>query len=379
MIRQTNSHLVALTHYRSNAMKLKKSSLFYIIALSAFVFSCRKDKPIDEYIPPFELQEGQSNWTKMPYDSIEEYSGNQNGGNARSFWFFDAQHGFMISSYTHNVYYGSVSLHETWDGGNNWELKGAVHHSESTTNWNCDLGFFNSASGILTWSTSPLGTPGFSPYSGMSKSNDGGSTWSATSIQGQRKLFIIDENCAIVGNRTTKDGGASWQTKSIPGQPADIFFKDTTFGLMASFQIISKSTDFAASWDTVYYDGGANFEALTMTDANVIFAGGNSGILKSVDEGSTWTNVFDNYNVIDIAFADDLVGFATAFDLSTNKGYVLKTTDGGNTWVENYHSNFLIPTCLFVANSTTIYAGCSQKSDINLKHMYFLKTTTQGN
>ncbi len=88
-------------------------------------------------------------------------------------------------------------------------------------------------------------------------------------------------------------------------------------------------------WDIKYNPGGldnnAYFTYICFIDSSTGFISGNKGVLKTVDSGDNWYEVFSNgnswYPYDDIAFANQSTGFAVGVGKS-----MLKTTDAGETW-----------------------------------------------
>ena len=113
-----------------------------------------------------------------------------------------------------------------------------------------------------------------------------------------------------------------------------------------------------------------------MIDSQTIFAGGNK-IIKSIDGGNNWYDTYNNTNINDIKFVNDMVGFAA--ESNTSSGKILKTVNAGETWEQNYYSNFMSFNSLFVVdNQTIVAAGRQGNENKEINHVYIIKTTTQG-
>jgi len=130
-----------------------------------------------------------------------------------------------------------------------------------------------------------------------------------------------------------------------------------------------------ASWNINYYPSGisrmVNLNAIQFVDSNLGFAAGdNSTLIKTVNGGQSWTTVVDSgdVNFIDVFFIDEQTGFVT------KKNSVMKTTDGGTTWVSTYlspASPYFSPKYLHFINDSTGFIG-------NTGGLYYFKTTNAG-
>lgn len=174
------------------------------------------------------------------------------------------------------------------------------------------------------------GTP-----SGVYKSTDGGTTWSAVNIG-------IDDRRIL----------------SLAVSP-DYATDRTVFAGVAGSGGVYKSTDAGLNWSKVYYSAAPNsnlddIECLAVSanfaSDRTIFAGkssyGGSKLLKSTDGGENWSNAGTGISgsyvrslAISTAFAADRTIYAAT------SGGVFKSTDGGANWLAVnsglYHTNVL--------------------------------------
>jgi len=122
-------------------------------------------------------------------------------------------------------------------------------------------------------------------------------------------VFFIDELTGWIVTKDgnvlkTTDGGDAWSFYEITGQTSDIrglYFIDETTGWVSGIDFIFKTTD-----------GGVNWEQVL--DANEII-------------DLTYTNIW----IGDIYFTSQNNGWAFG-SVPTISGYVLRTTDGGQSW-----------------------------------------------
>lgn len=150
--------------------------------------------------------------------------------------------------------------------------------------------------------------------------------------------FSIDLNDAVaVGDSGliiySSDSGEHWVKKTLTRKInlSDVYFfrkGNTLFvGDSSSIYIGMKNLD---SVITIPFEKGYTFFRVKFTKDNVGFITGNRGtILKSLDEGRTWTKTKTNSGeiIFDVAFFNSKKGFAVGWN-----GVILTTTNGGDTW-----------------------------------------------
>ena len=132
-----------------------------------------------------------------------------------------------------------------------------------------------------------------------------------TNINGvNTEIFFIDSLTGYIGGNTafgvdeyilkTTDGGSNWIKYSLMGNPTSIFFINSDIGFCTTQ--------------------------------------GQNHIYKTVNAGATWeVNYSDSLSIWNIYFFNDTLGWAVAGDF-WKEGIVLKTTDQGNHWQQNFLS-----------------------------------------
>lgn len=104
---------------------------------------------------------------------------------------------------------------------------------------------------------------------------------------------------------------------------------------------IKRSFDHGQTWESLPQTGGWGFSSLAISpvDNNIIYAAFLSGIYKSTDRGSTWTDISpgvqnnsDRYITVHPQNPD--IVYAALFSYGYYPGGVYKTTNGGQTWTE---------------------------------------------
>ena len=176
------------------------------------------------------------------------------------------------------------------------------------------------------------------------KTDDGGETWLpqyAGTLEELFDVFFIDDNNGWSVGRggviiNTTDGGSNWQpqTSGTNAVFRSIHFADSLTGWTAGEDgTILHTTDGGSTWqpqasgtteyllDIYFIDHLTGWVAVS--DYGMI--------LKTMDGGSNWQtiNIATQTRFYAVHFLDENIGWA-----SGTEGAVHKTTDGGNTWVE---------------------------------------------
>ena len=207
------------------------------------------------------------------------------------------------------------------------------------------------------------GTLNGSNYEGfVYKTSDGGNTW-APMVSGLPSMinsihFPSSQVGYIIGGLNnsgiiykTIDGGANWtslyNSQTYFNWLPNAFFFNSDNGVVIGYDGVFDQAKFIKIGGGVVSSNINNSTYVYFTD--VYFKSVDTGfvtcsdfngihILKTTNQGATWTNIYNNANPNDIlysiTFSDSQNGFAVG-----NNGFILKTTNGGNTW-----SNISSPT-----------------------------------
>ena len=240
----------------------------------------------------------------------------------------------------------NATLLITSDSGANWTKKTLPkgHYSQDDLK---AISFPSATVGYIT-----------GEYADVFKTNDGGISWTLlsginfTSSTINSVSFIDEQTGYAVGKvwMKTVDGGANWT--AIYGANTGLY--STLFGIY----MIDSKTGFSVgnNGSVVKLSNGNSLTAYpadrlgTITkvkaaSANSVFAINMSSILRSTDQGASWTSILPNEKggyKADLCFIDENTGF-----LLTDKIY--KTINSGKDWVALTTSVFSTYNYMFIA------------------------------
>lgn len=247
----------------------------------------------------------QYNWQLLPQSP-------QNGQKQDDVFFLTPVLGWSVN--------GSGRIFKTLDGGATW----AKMLDQPGTYFRC-IGFRDSLHGFA----GNIGTdyfPNVSDATPLYRTDDGGASWQpVTTIVGDAPaglcaIQVITPEVIVAGGRVggpahllrSTDGGATWTAQSLASQ-------------------ISMITDlYFSSPDTGFVFGGTN--------TNIQLA--HAKILRTEDGGASWATVYESTRPFEIIwkahFPVSATGYATVLSYAPNtlERFVVKTTDGGHSWVE---------------------------------------------
>lgn len=220
-------------------------------------------------------------------------------------------------------------------------------------------------------------------------------------VGGRTRGLIIDpddaaHNTWFAGAATggvwkTTDGGATWtcltdefpnlsaNTLAMAASNTNVIFAGTGESFPGGTYLkgsgIFKSTNKGANWiQLASTDGIEDFEYVNRilidpTDENIVIAATESGIMKSIDGGTTWNKVYSSvYGVEDLR--EDPTDFTKLYAAENSVG-VIKSVDAGDTWTSSYIGMGLgdrFEIAVSPVNPAKIYASVNVSSSIS--HIY---------
>ena len=132
----------------------------------------------------------------------------------------------------------------------------------------------------------------------------------------------------------------------------NIYFFNSSTGWAAGYNGLIKTTDNGETW-TASLEGYGLLDIFFL-DENTGWAAGLSGtIFKTTDGGENWTGLDNDFNFYfeKIYFADESNGYMIG------KNYFLKTTDGGLSWTSQQPTEHILQTMFFINKDTGWIAG----------------------
>lgn len=235
----------------------------------------------------------------------------------------------VVLSEQHSVEF--LSIESNWSAVNIDELRNfidvnAVHFLDENRGWL--LGGFEG--------------DGFGDETQILKTTDGGITWTEqffTEDYAMLDLYFANEESGwVVGGTNfvlhTDDGGETW-TQQIVDESASflyfqsVFFIDENTGWITGEDYVYKTDNGGESWTIQNLPSFTSARDIYFTDNETGWVGAfnEPGILKTTDGGDTWLASADTSRIHGISFVDDQSGFAVGWN-----GAFYKTTDGGGNW-----------------------------------------------
>lgn len=266
---------------------------------------------------------------------------------------------------------GRGVMYKTINGGNDWTK---FYTSEDELHWILDIFFVDENIGFA------LKQNGI--YGSVLKTTNGGedgTEYNLPSYRGRSMYFLSADKGFIVGGVNgseidgegtgvlykTTNGGQSWEVVSLPNTSTyyhhisyfnKIHFVNSQLGFIAGDNSLFVTKDGGDNWINVsdnYREWNPDENrygfpfpnSFTGVNESVWFTACSSGIRKTTNGGETWQwatlpEIPSGYrfSVFDVKFVNSTVGIAVGGYIDETftdaHGVILKTTDGGNTWVK---------------------------------------------
>jgi photosystem II stability/assembly factor-like uncharacterized protein len=256
-----------------------------------------------------------------------------------SVFFLNGKDGF-VTGYNGGIY-------KTTDSAKTWTAL-----NSRTTLPIRDIYFLNAANGIAVGGGDSCSGTGCIPQGGfILRTQDGGQTWNKvdTSKLEIASIYFINNLIGFcVGDNViykTNDGGQTWSENSVNnlgGKMMKIKFSDDQNGfIVCLFDKILKTTDGGNSWQITSPNENTGYYSLSSSNGTT-YISGQGKILKSVDNGISWTELASSpTDIYDIYFSTQNIGYAfgagdySGSDFGHSYGSMYCTNDGGNSWTGN--------------------------------------------
>ena len=240
--------------------------------------------------------------------------------------------------------YGTIV--RTTDGGNNWisQLSGTHFHLTDVCFINVNVG-------------TAVGSGWSDEGRIILRTTNGGNNWITQLKDNigytNTDVFLIDANTGWVvgGNKIlkTSDGGENWTTTTINSTYGlnGVYFTDANTGTVVGFEgTILRTTNGGGCWVEQTSGTTYHLNSVFFTSANVGWIVGwdwtpseateDGVLLHTTDGGNNWTTKFrkEGMRFTSLFFTSSTTGWIVGGDWGTQPGGILYTTDGGNNWTE---------------------------------------------
>jgi photosystem II stability/assembly factor-like uncharacterized protein len=186
---------------------------------------------------------------------------------------------------------GGTLMAKTTNGGANWTISTPFTGSFAGTTW-----FTSANTGFVGRTIANIG---------ISKTTDGGTTFTSTPNFPVDEIFFLNANSGWAssgGNNVlyrTTDGGANWTYWETPGTLGGnvILFLDEQIGWVGSQGLVNRTTDGGLTWSTTFVSGlvtGMKFSS----PLNGYCVTNDGALYRTIDGGATWTVLIDISNTV---------------------------------------------------------------------------------
>jgi photosystem II stability/assembly factor-like uncharacterized protein len=253
--------------------------------------------------------------------------------------FSDAQHGWAVGVYWHDMAYHALIL-ATSDGGAHWSQQGPKTVGLELRSIAC-------VDSLHAWAVGAGVGPNGADQRILA-TDDGGITWRVQNtdlVGGAYDVDFLDAQTGwVVGQggkvAHTLDGGKTWTTSDVGWGDAlhDVAFTDALHGIAIGENAVIRTSDGGATWqksDPLPNDQRAAALVPTATKTWLVgtiyrdFKPFDCSMLSTSDQGETWTKPpsAETSDLHDVCFVSPTHGFAAGAG-----GCILSTTNAGLTW-----------------------------------------------
>jgi photosystem II stability/assembly factor-like uncharacterized protein len=146
----------------------------------------------------------------------------------------------------------------------------------------------------------------------------------------------------------TTNGGISWvsQLENV-SRVFEIYFFNDQVGWACSGSKFYRTTNGGNTWNLHAEEPlVANIQSIFFTTPDSGWAGGSSALLRTTNGGSNWQPIYPtglHLNMHDIHFVNAMEGWAVGETGGINPPLIFKTSDGGEIWTAQSHPTFSFP------------------------------------
>jgi photosystem II stability/assembly factor-like uncharacterized protein len=196
------------------------------------------------------------------------------------------------------------------------------------------------------------------------KTTNGGNTWNSISLPVYThfyRVYFINSNTGYLTGwehiLKTTNAGSTWEDQTFSGFGfiSHIYFINANTGFACAFNSykILKSTNGGANWQEIF-TGSTYLTGIAFNSSNTgTVVGGSSTpgsayILRTTNEGASWTNyIFNNSNIprlYSINFINSNTGYIAGGGMAGGNCTIMKTTNGGVDWyfqITNFNNGLM--------------------------------------
>lgn len=218
-------------------------------------------------------------------------------------------------------------------------------------------------------------------YGTVVSTTDWGQTWSLGGMPGLTEadlssLHFVDRLYGwCVGDTSlfsTTDGGNQWEQQAITrygDQCNSVFFLDRSTGWVSTWTKLVRTTNGGITWDSVAPGGNA----VQFLNRQIGWLLQGAGMMKTTNGGASWSPlpipVHGWISYYSFQFIDPLHGWAGGRG-GQFSSILVRTTDGGSSWIEGPPHSYLITSLYFVDAMQGYVAGWDED--------YVFRTTDGG-
>ena len=254
---------------------------------------------------------------------------------------------YSMDSSTYSITSLAINSSYVYAGTNLFNSYGILRSSDNGTSWSPDTADNSPRIGIYALSVHESLVLASSAYGqsfpGMFRSTDNGGSWARilptgiTSyvVQGSKVFAAAGMNPDIpYGVYFSNDTGASWTATNFPNKRTySVAVKGTTV-FAGTDSSIYKSTDNGNTWNISKSVLGQVSAIVISPSGSFVYAGTNNGVFRSTDLGETWTatNTGITSNSV-LSLAQFPAGSAdSSYIFAGTNGGIFCSKDNGSTW-----------------------------------------------